>query len=193
MSDSLYGIVSPCSCCLNQLDNDMQPGRAACPRRVLSNQIAQLQAAGQDTSNVDYLTISGTDDDHQYINPVYWDEGNSTLIWVALLRDNQGAFDKDGNQITPQLLDPSFDSTYINCHGLPFLPRETEASQRQNGALQEGVEVEVQFTPPQQMLLSPDAFGNFPTVKADGFVRKLNFLNSQPRTQILQDLCLSGT
>lgn len=187
-----YGIVSPCSCCQNQRI-DGQPGMAPCPRRVIKQQRDELNAAGADTSQIEHLCISGTDDVNTLKNPVYWDAGNSIMIWVALLADNAGCYDQNGNQLTPNLLSDSFDNTYLNCHPLPCVPRETEAAYRQSGAYMEGDEVEIILTLPQQMAATPDANGNCGTARVDGFVRKVNFLTSQSRIPLPKDLCLTGT
>jgi hypothetical protein len=187
-----YGIVSPCSCCQNQR-SDVKPGLAPCPRRVIQQQRDELKAAGADTSQIEHLCVSGTSDPSQLKNPVYWDDGNSIMVWVALLSDNAGAYDKDGNQLTPQLLSQAFDNTYINCHYLPCVPRETEAAYRANGAYMEGDEVEVILALPQQQAPTPDAAGNYGTAKIDGFVRKVNFLTSQSRIKLPKDLGITGT
>lgn len=187
----LYGIVSPCSGCNNKR-TVATAGMASCPRLVLQKQVQDLKDQGLPTDGIDYLATTGTDS-QSLANPVYWDEGHTTLVWIALLKDNQGAHDANSNLITPHILSDSFDNTYINCHAYPFVPRDTEAAYRAGGALAEGCEVEVTLTPPQQQLTSPDDNGNYPAVLIDGFVRKFNFAFSSPRVQIDRDLCIPGT
>jgi hypothetical protein len=70
-----------------------------------------------------------------YLNPVYSDNLHAILIWIALLEDNGGVLDSQGNQLCPNLLDPSFNTSYIQCHSLPVTTRDNEAVYFQKGGV----------------------------------------------------------
>jgi hypothetical protein len=186
------GIVSPCSTCKNQ-NSSTAADTPACPRRNYQQQLTQIQTDGGDPSAIQHLALYGTEGtacegDGSFRNPAYWNDGNSILIWVALLEDNLGVFDKTGARICPDLLNPGFDSTYIQCRTLPVVPREHEAAYFQGGALAESDQLEVTFSENQQM--SADGSG-FP-ILIGGFGKKVNFVFNHPRTPVKKDLCPAG-
>jgi hypothetical protein len=131
-------IVSPRSSCQNRLTVS-HDGMPACPRRVAQQNIQYMQSVGIDTTGVQHLALYGTEGAAQagngsYLNPFYSDNLHAILIWIALLEDNGGVLDSQGNQICPNLLDPSFNTSYIQCHSLPVTTRDNEAVYFQKGA-----------------------------------------------------------
>lgn len=123
-------IQSPCNGCKNFAvgPSDLQPGQTPCPRRIW---IAREQE--QNGSVPGYLHESGDPKDaSRLVNPVRSKSGN-LLIWVAAVADNRGVVDSEGNQLTPHILHPDFDTAYIVCRSLPYLPAERQASLFQNG------------------------------------------------------------
>ena len=132
-------IVSPCASCQNQLTVS-QNGMPACPRRVAQQNIQYMQSVGIDTTGVQHLALYGTEGTSQagngsYLNPVYSDNLHAILIWIALLEDNGGVLDSQGNELCPNLLDPSFNTSYIQCRSLPVTTRDNEAVYFQKGCV----------------------------------------------------------
>ena len=186
-------IVSPCASCHNQLTVSTN-GMPLCPRRVLNAKLATLQDAGTDTSSMQHLALYGTEGtsqagDGSYRNPVYSDDLHAILVWIALLEDNGGVFDTTGNQLCPNLLDPDFDTSYIQCHSLPVTTRDNEAVYFQKGAFTANDQLEVTLSARQQMTVD----GSCLPVLIDGFAQKVNFIFNHPRTPLNKDLCPSGT
>lgn len=168
------GIVSPCSTCKNQLAvSDPNKQTPMCPRRYWIDLAKSAQAQTSDNPIPTpplYLTRSGTDDPQTLSNPVYSQQDSSVLIWVALVENNQGVQDESGNELTPDLLDPGFDTTYINCSLLPYIPCESQAQMYQSGAYKESQRL---FVTPIENYQVP--FGSDQTVQVSGFVRRVNF------------------
>lgn len=192
---SHLAIVSPCSSCKNQLAENAN-GRPACPRRRAVQRKADLEARGLDTSSTDHLVLTGTDG-NDLANPVYVDteESGAILVWVATLKDNPGVRDGQGNLLTPHILNPSFDTQYINCRPLPVVPRDNEAAFFQKGAWAEGDTLEVTIISNQQLNDSPDSdsVDDFQPVLIDGFASKVNFVFRVPRKPVNKDLAPAGT
>jgi len=186
-------IVSPCSSCQNQLTVS-HGGMPACPRRVAQQNIQYMQSAGIDTTGVQHLALYGTEGAAQagngsYLNPVYSDNLHAILIWIALLEDNGGVLDSQGNKLCPNLLDPSFNTSYIQCHSLPVTTRDNEAVYFQKGAFAANDQLEVTLSARQQMTTDGSAL----PVLIDGFAQKVNFIFNHPRTPLNKDLCPAGT
>ena len=165
----------------------------ACPRRVAQQNIQYMQSAGIDTTGVQHLALYGTEGTAQagngsYLNPVYSDNLHAILIWIALLEDNGGVLDSQGNQLCPNLLDPSFNTSYIQCHSLPVTTRDNEAVYFQKGAFAPNDQLEVTISARQQMTTDGSAM----PVLIDGFAQKVNFIFNHPRTPLSKDLCPAG-
>jgi hypothetical protein len=186
-------IVSPCSSCQNQLTVS-HDGMPACPRRVAQQNIQYMQSVGIDTTGVQHLALYGTEGAAQagngsYLNPVYSDNLHAILIWIALLEDNGGVLDSQGNELCPNLLDPNFNTSYIQCRSLPVTTRDNEAVYFQKGAFAPKDQLEVTISARQQMTTDGSAL----PVLIDGFAQKVNFIFNHPRTPLSKDLCPAGT
>jgi hypothetical protein len=186
-------VVSPCSSCKNQLtvSSDNKP---ACPRRVLAQNLAIMESNGTDTTPLQHMALYGTEGtsnegDGSYRNPVYSDDLHAILVWAAFLEDNGGVYDSQGNLVCPSLLNPSFDTSYIQCRSIPVTLRENEATYFQNGALAENDQLEVTISARQQMTTD----GSEQSILIDGFCKKVNFIFYHPRTPLNKDLCPAGT
>jgi hypothetical protein len=103
---------------------------------------------------------------------------------VATLADNGGVRDVNGQPVTPHVLDPAFDTTYIQCHPLPVVPAIDEATYFSNGAFTEGQQLEVRFSANQQMDAQSDSSE---TVLIDGFAQRVHFAFSVPRQAVTKD------
>ena len=107
-----------------------------------------------DSSHLNLVTLTGStqaqqDDGSQPLqNPVYDDASNTILVWAAALKDNGPTVGPDGNLLSPDILDPSFSSDWLQCKALPFTPRDTEAEYFSKGALMEGDQVEMTWSLP---------------------------------------------
>jgi len=130
-------VVSPCTSCKNHRLTYTDEGYWPCPRKVWAE---RARTETIENTVPDYLIEAGsTDDSGSLVNPVYAEDFNLILIWTADVAENCGLYVHGTDQvITPSILDPDFDSTYIKCSPLPSLPMETEASYYQNGAYKEG-------------------------------------------------------
>jgi hypothetical protein len=118
------------------------------------------------------LTRTGSDDDSsgQLVNPVHSAEDGAVLVWVALIDDNQGVDDPvTDEELTPDILDPDFDSQYIVCQTLPFVPDVHQAAYNQGGVFKEGNRLLVHTIPNFQVSLDDTL------VPVAGFVRKTDF------------------
>ncbi len=194
---SYLGIVSPCSSCLNQRSAISDDGKPACPRRIAAAQKQNLDANNQDSSDLALVVLTGTSDGQQddgtmtLSNPVYEDSLNTILVWVAAFKDNGPTVDSGGNLLSPDILDPSFSSDWLQCKSRPFVPRDSEAQYFQKGCLMEGDQVEIQFSPRQQVTGQPD--GDSAAIAAAGTVHKINAHGQFPRQPVSKDLCVSGT
>ena len=163
------GVVSPCSACANQLaysDGDLP----ACPRRNWAAVAGVLDANGGDPPAA-ILTRTGSLDDSsgQLVNPVHSQQDGAVLVWVATLDDNQGMTDHTGAELTPDILDPGFDTEYIVCRSLPFVPDAGQAAYNQAGVFKEMNRLLVHTIPNFQLMLDGSP------VQVSGFVRKVDF------------------
>ena len=193
--------VSPCSRCTNQL-SEPKDGHPSCPRRQMQVRKADLVAKGASTQHLDHLVLTGreaalqnvknilTPGNNDLRNPVYWNEGGAILIWIATLADNGGIPGANGTLVTPNLLDPTFDRSYIQCHPVPVVPAVPEATYFSNGAFNEGDQLEVRFSANQQVNLQSETHDS---VLIDGFAQKVNFAFFVPRAALKKDTVPSGT
>lgn len=188
-------VVSPCSSCKNQLAENAD-GKPACPRRRIAQRKKDLEAQGADTSSLEHLVVTGTDSD-ALANPVYLDgdKGGAILVWIATLKDNPGVHDNGGNLLTPHILHPDFDTSFIQCRPLPIVPREQEAAYFHKGAWSEGDMLDATIISNQQLDVVPaqSASDDFMPILIDGFGSKVNFTFFFPRTPVDKDLAPSGT
>jgi hypothetical protein len=195
--ESLQGIVSPCSVCVNQRIAQTPDGRPGCPRRSAASLKLQMDDQGADSSSLDLVVLTGvngqSDDGTQPLaNPVYDTATNTILVWTAAINDNPPLVDQSsGAVVSPGLLDPAFSTDWIVCRPLPFTPQDSEAQYFQKGALMEGDQVEATVATKQQV--SVDAAGNSAALSLAGTVRKVNFHTLFPRIPVDQDLAVPGT
>lgn len=193
-------VVSPCSTCKNQLAEQVD-GKPFCPRRKAQADLEAFQTANQGNSDPRLLPLAafGTEGtpnegDHSLRNPVYLDTNNTTVVWIATLRDNSGVPGDDGSMLAPSILDPSFMDNYteyIQCRPRPFLPAEHEAHYRQVGGLKEGDYIEARKFDGQQTGDSPDDVG-YQTILVDGVVSKVSLAYRAPRTAVELDHNVQG-
>lgn len=138
LSKKELAVVSPCSNCKNftqSTSTSSDPFRAACPRRIW---IQQQQQSPDDPGAVDpVLFLSGTNDSNKLVNPVVDEATGNYLVWVAAVEDNAGIADEQGNQITPGILDPSFNNLYIKCRLFPYVSEQHHDTLRASGPFQE--------------------------------------------------------
>ncbi len=192
-------IVSPCSTCINQR-SEAKDGKPACPRRQWMAHAKQLESAEQPIPpSLNPVLLTGnenTDNDgtDSLRNPVYSDESHHILVWVAKLEDNKGVYDKEtGNRVQPHILDPSFDTDYIQCTSKPYSIRDTEANYFMKGAWKEGDLLEVDETPKDQLGLVEGEQAEFDPVKVNGVAQKIDFPFKYNRKPIEKDLAQRGT
>jgi hypothetical protein len=194
---SLQGIVSPCSVCVNQRISQAADGRPGCPRRSAVSLKQEMDDNGADTSSLSLVVLTGidgaSDDGTQPLaNPVYDSSSNSILIWTAGIKDNPPKVDPvSGAMVSPGLLDPAFSTDWISCMPFPVAPRDSEAQYFQKGALMEGDQVEVLLVPQQQIV--SDSVGGSYAINVPGTAQKVNFHSLFPRVPVDQDLCPAGT
>lgn len=121
-------VVSPCSQCQNFLAMP-DATHPMCPRRYWESRAAQADQAGMSSSQPpDYLTRKARADDATgYENPVSWEQGKTRLVWVATLDENRPLLNSDGSLKNPDILSPGFDTQYICCRHLPYVPGVREA------------------------------------------------------------------
>lgn len=195
-SGSLFAIVSPCSTCNNQLSSpDPTLNLPACPRRRVAALQQSLDSSNLDSSQLDPLVLTGSEDTGGVglINPVYSDAIHSVLVWYATLNENMGQWDASGNVISPNILDPSFDTKYIRCNQYPTTPSDPESTYYAKGAWQENDQIHVVETSFQQEdPASTDIAGSSP-VLINSFATKVQFAYNRPRTPVGKDFSVSGT
>lgn len=196
-----FALVSPCSQCKNQLAEMSSDGKPFCPRRKwIADQAAYTTSTGNPDPRIAPLALYGTEGtsnagDQSLRNPVYDKNSNSTLVWIATLRDNSGMRDGDGNVIAPSILDPSFipgSTEYIHCRLLPFVPAQHEAAYRSSGGLKEGDQLIATTVQNQQFNASAvvdttiptDDSNEYTSVLVDGVVNKVNLVFGAPRAQV---------
>lgn len=206
---SAFAIVSPCSQCKNQLSEQSADGKPFCPRRKWQQDEASFEANGNGDTDprLSLLATFGTEGtpqegDLSLRNPVYLDNGKTSLVWIATLRDNCGERDADNNVIAPQILDPSFIPAFtdrIHCRPLPYIPAQNEAEYRQVGALKEGDQIFAITAQNQQhntfAAIDPDTDNpnEYFQVLVEGVVSKVNLVYLTPRTPVEVDYTVQGT
>lgn len=200
---SAFAFVSPCSTCQNQLSAPGD-GKPYCPRRKWqADQAAyELNNQGNPDPRMIPLALYGTEgtprEGNQSLqNPVYTND--SSLVWIATLRDNSGLRDTKDNVITPSILDPTFfenHTEYIQCRLLPYIPAQHEAAYRTGGALKEKDTVLAITTQNQQNYSSTVVDGADPNsyqqVLIEGVVSKVNLVFNTPRASIDVDFTING-
>jgi hypothetical protein len=195
-----FAIVSPCSQCKNQLAEMSNDGKPFCPRRKWqADQASYTTQTGNPDPRMVPLAWYGTEGtpqsgDQSLRNPVYVAANNSTLVWIATLRDNAGLSDSNGNVIAPSILDPSFipgSTQYIHCRPLPFVPAQHEAAYRASGGLKEGDQLVATTVQSQQFNSTtvPDVATNsdtneYTSVMVDGVVSKVDLVFNAPRATV---------
>jgi len=204
-----FAIVSPCSQCKNQLSAVSPDGKPFCPRRKWQADQTQYQSDNNGNSEPTLIPLAlyGTEGtpqegDKTLKNPVYWDQGNTTLVWIAAVRDNSGIRDGDDNVIAPSILDPSFipDYTeYIECRKLPYIPAIHEAAYRTSGGLKEGDQLLAITAQNQQNSAKTtvdsdaDEKAIYQQVLIEGVVQKVNLVSSTPRANVDLDYIVQGS
>jgi len=204
-----FAIVSPCSQCQNQRSAVGTDGKPLCPRRKWQQDQLDFQNANNGNSDPRLIPLAlyGTEDtpqagDQSLRNPVYWNESNSTLVWIATLRDNSGVRDANNNVVAPSILDPSFTpgfTDYINCRKIPYIPAIHEAAYRTSGGLKEGDALLAITTQNQQNYsqVTTDSDVDDPSeykqVLIEGVVQKVNLAYSTPRASVDTDYIVQGS
>jgi len=146
-----------------------------CPRRLLLEQKAAVDAGANCEAPPDYVLESGTDQPDRYTNPVYSQNNNSVIIWVAALFENQQTLQSDGTILNGSILDPGFNTKYIRCRDLPVHPDESWAGMIHRGTWKEMDQLVVQpmITSNQQASSVMDS--SPPDLRYAGTARKVNF------------------
>ena len=189
LARTYLAVVSPCSQCSNKRSSpDPISGAPACPRLLWAAYAAELAAASQDISALAPLLLTGNSSNTQLSNPIYSDDQDATLVWIATLKDNSGVYDEDGNVVTTQILDPDFDTTYIRCQTYPFTPGVSKTTYRANGSFREMDNLEARILYNHQLA----DITNDPVVIA-GTASKIQFGFLQPQTKVNLDTCPVGT
>lgn len=200
-SGTAFAVVSPCSQCKNQLSEMSSEGKPFCPRRKWqADQQHSMDTTGTSDPRLAPLAWYGTEGtpqegDQSLRNPVYIENSNSTLVWIATLRDNSGLRASDGSVISPSILDPSFipDSTeYIHCRLLPFIPAQHESAYRSAGGLKEGDQLLATTVWNQQFnsSVTPDTttpsqdLNEYTSVLVEGVVSKVDLVFNAPRAAV---------
>ena len=190
------GIVSPCAGCLNQRSVISDDGKPACPRRIAASQKRELDDNNIDSSHLDLVVLTGVKPGEQddgtkpLANPVYDEASNSILEWSAAFKDIGPTLGPSGNLLSPDILDPSFSSDWLQCKQVPFTPRDSEAQYFQKGCLMGGDQIEISVSTRQQVVGSPD--GDSRALALGGTVHKINAYGQFPRQPVSKDLCVSG-
>jgi hypothetical protein len=193
---SHYGIVSPCSTCMNQRSIPSSDGKPACPRRAAAIAKQELDDNGFDSSNLGLVVLTGNspgdqdDGTKSLTNPVYDPSSNSILVWSATFKDNGPTYASDGTLVSPDILDPNFSSDWLQCWVQPFSPREGAAQYFQKGCLMEGDQVEIVVSNTQQINKQSD--GTLIPMPIAGSVQKVNATGQFPLSPLTKDLVPSG-
>jgi hypothetical protein len=155
---------------------------------VLKEEKDKLDRAGQDTSAFDILVDTGTSDT-AFANPVYGQKTNTIAVWVALIQDNPGQWDDQGNPTVPQLLDFTKDDTdNLQCTRFPCVPAHSEGSYRSQGALREWDTVEVSRIASDQVYSGTGEY-----VRVGGYVRRTDVPYKFPLAKVDKDHHPAGT
>lgn len=201
-----FAVVSPCSQCKNQLSEQGEDGKPYCPRRKwqADQKLFQQHNNGNSDPRIAPLAAYGTEGtsqegDQSFRNPVYSDNGKSSLVWIATLRDNSGIRDGADNVVAPSILDPAFipnSTDWINCRSIPYIPAQHEAAYRTFGGLKEGDTVLAITTQNQQNYSQADIEGDSPNnyrqVLIEGVVTKVNLVYQTPRSNVEVDHNIQG-
>jgi hypothetical protein len=185
-------VVSPCSECQNYKTAPAE-GLPMCPRRMWAEQKERFKNEQDVPEPSAYLTASGTDAPDKFANPVYSKEQQTILVWVAPIQDNRGALDRGGAFATGNILNRfAFDTRYIRCHTVPFLPEEHWAELLVKGAYKEWDRLLVTPVKEEQEQGAPNAIQLPEIVHMGGFARKVNFTFDCPQTAPKADRIVSG-
>lgn len=180
-------IVSPCSTCKKYSANS-DPNYPICPRYMWKKQKEEYEAGRRDYPINDFLVESGTEDKEVLSNPVYSKSTNSILVWVAKLSNNK-PYIKDNQQLNGNILEPGFDTNYIQCEQLPFIPAEAMQSMWSRGAYKENDTLVITSNPHPQI----DSENPTKPESVAGFCRKINFHRSFSLSTPTWDKIVSGT
>lgn len=187
-------VVSPCSECKNYRTETTTEGLPACPRRVWEERNEASRSRKPVEPPPDYLLATGTDSKDRLSNPVYYQDGLTIAIWAAPLLDNRVTFGKDGAVVNGNILNrEAFDTRYIQCRSVPFLPLETWAEMIGKGAYKEWDQLLVIPALEDQEASDPGALPDQqPLCKTGGFVKRVDFTFSSTQTSPQSDRLMSG-
>jgi hypothetical protein len=129
-------IASPCSTCKN-LSMDSDSGVPICPRRVWE-QLRKAAVLAGSPPPPPYLTDSGFGATNGYTNPVTSQSTQARVVWAAAIEDNRPLLNIDGSVKNPDLLNPAFDSTFIQCRSTPYVPAMREGDYYAGSQIVEG-------------------------------------------------------
>ena len=199
---SAFAILSPCSTCANQRSVPDPNGRQnICPRRGWQNTYAvqQVSSDPDDVSslpNIRHLALTGIqaqDEANNFqgglVNPVYDNSGNSIVVWVAKVEDNDVLTDPaTGLTVNPSILSGpgSFNTDYIVCSSYPYGPEMNEANLFQSGGLREWETVSV-----TDNIVQPSLDG-LTTESYKGTVKRAILLKQTPRKPTFDHECPQG-
>lgn len=176
-------VISPCSSCKNNRVDYTPEGYWPCPRKVWEN---RLKTQVINDAVPVYLPTAGGKDG-AYANPCYQEDKKLLLIWTASLVRNSGIYAHGTrDQVTTDILDPQFDTTYIKCNELPSLPMETEASYFNAGAYKQGETVIIFPVEPFQKLNSNEPY------LINGFAKRVDLAFRKPFMTHDEDVIISG-
>jgi hypothetical protein len=191
-------ILSPCSTCKNKRD-EPKDGKPACPRLVWQKYVKDLKDKGRDVpAALSPALLKGTEGTDQESsdalrNPVYSDDSHHILLWAAALADNKGVYNQQGDLLSPHILDPEFDTDFIQCRSLPYAVQDYEASYFMKGAYRENDTLEITEENRNQMSLSTGEVADFDPIRVAGTAQKVDFPFRFNRKPVAKDLAPRGT
>lgn len=142
----------------------------------------------------DYLLATGTDND-SLVNPVYYRQGQTIVVWVAAIQENRLTVNPDGTLATGSILSKdAFDTRYIRCRSLPMLPEESWVEMLTKGVYKEWDQL---LATPVRETQAPQDPSNLlalqPLCQIGGFAKKVNFTFFSPQTAPQADRLRHGT
>lgn len=168
-------IVSPCSTCQNFFASDGTDAdnRTPCPRRIWRARLEDAKVSGK-KKPPRYLTANGEEHDGPLENPVHLINDNIVCIWCAVLSDNSGITNDKKEVISPHILAEGFDTKYIKCRPLPYLPEQAETYLGLGGVIKEWEALDV----------STARQGQVKGISGKGDIDPLLFAGSALKTQL---------
>lgn len=185
-------VISPCSSCkkYSNPDTNNQAGPVPfppCPRYFWKQQNEEFKKGNRDDEVPAYLTATGTEDQDTLRNPVYSRDLKSVLLWVAKVVKNRPVM-VDGIALTGDLLEPGYDTNFIECETFPYVCEETQQSLWSRGVYREWDRVVLTPILRQQL-----EFGSPRPIHISGSAKKVNFHADFSNESSRIDKIVSGT